>query len=192
MKATGFIAALVLAVLCVTPSFAAGATLDKAVAMAAQNSGVGLSDICLAAYNAAKETPDKVDVVFSEVISQRTNWTSGEVYAIFRSVLLASPGLEQQSHAYIAAYTGQQGGSEQTESTSENQTAVQKLYAALQSASLSPGVVPAVMNSLASHAAYVGQGAARSNVQTSRETPANGTYVTPVVVPTPGPMSPLF
>ncbi len=132
------------------PAAAAGPLTDKAVALAAQDSGAGISDICYAVYKAVKESPDEADVVFSQVISQRTTWTSGEVYAIFRAVLLARPDLEKEFRAHAATYkpTQGEGGKEVYSGDVAKDPMVAKLLNALHEASLPDGVVPAVLNAL--------------------------------------------
>ncbi len=160
MKASGFFAVLLLATLCLTPSYAAGAKMDEAVALAAQDSGAGLSDICLAAFNAVKESPEEMDKVFAQVIGQRTSWTSGEVYAILRSVLLARPELGPEAASYVMAYEGLYAGISTGEQGSNagdayRETVVSRLFAALHEASLADGVARTVIHSMASNAAHL-------------------------------------
>lgn len=62
--------------------------------MAQQGSGVTLDKLSLAVYEAVKAQPDKAVDIFRGVISQRSNWSVTETYAVLRSVLLAAPGLE--------------------------------------------------------------------------------------------------
>ncbi len=154
MKTFGLCAMLALAAFSVAPVMAAGPNLDKAVALAAQDSGARLSDICYAVYKAVREAPEEADVIFSQVISQRTTWTAGEVYAIFRAVLLARPDLEEEFRTHVASYKGGQGikGKDSYTGDAAKDPMLYKLLTALQEASLPDGVVPAVMNSLMSNA----------------------------------------
>ncbi len=150
MKTIGICAMLALAALTVAPAVAAGPLADKAVALAAQDSRASLSDICYAVYKAVKEAPEEADVIFSQVIAQRTTWTSGEVYAIFRAVLLARPDLEKEFREHAATYKPTQGlkGKEVYSGEAARDPMVNKLLNALQEASLPDGVVPAVLNAI--------------------------------------------
>ncbi len=155
MKTLGICAILALAAMSAAPVMAAGPALDKAVALAAQSSGARLSDICYAVYKAVKEAPEEADVIFSQVISQRTNWTSGEVYAIFRAVLLARPDLEEEFRTQAASYKGSEGTMEGKDSYSGDAAKNPmgyKLLTALHEAGLPEGIVPAVMNALQNNA----------------------------------------
>ncbi len=142
-----------LAALAAAPVMAAGPALDKAVSLAAQSSGARLSDICYAVYKAVKESPDEADVVFSHVISQRTTWTAGEVYAIFRAVLLARPDLEEEFRTHVASYKGADRYDKDSYSgDAAKDPMLYKLMTALYEASLPDGVVPAVINGLTDNA----------------------------------------
>ncbi len=177
---------IALAALSAAPVMAAGPTLDKAVALAAQDSGARLSDICYAVYKAVKEAPEEADVVFSQVISQRTTWTSGEVYAIFRAVLLARPDLEEEFRTQAASYKPSEGsikGKDSYSGDAAKDPMLYKMLNILHEASLPEGVLPAVINSLMNNAIEL-------DVvnQTVMDRVTTGT-VQDVDIPTPGPMS---
>ncbi len=145
---------LALMTLGAAPVMAAGPALDQAVALAAPDSGARLSDICYSVYKAVKEAPEEADQIFSQVISQRTNWTSGEVYAIFRAVLLARPDLEEAFRTHVASYKGGEGikGKDSYSEGAAKDPMLYKLLTALQEASLPEGVVPSVLNALQNNA----------------------------------------
>ncbi len=174
-----------LAALSAAPVMAAGPTLDKAVALAAQDSGARLSDICYAVYKAVKEAPEEADVVFSQVISQRTTWTSGEVYAIFRAVLLARPDLEEEFRTQAASYKPSTGikGKDSYNGDAAKDPMLYKMLNVLHEASLPEGVLPAVINSLMNDALDL-----FVVIQEVIESNTRGTLLD-VDLPTPSPMS---
>ena len=90
MKATYLAIALMLGVFA-APLYAAGPAWDKAVAISAQDSKAKLSEICEAAYNAAKESPTEVDKLYEAILAQRTTWKASECYAVLRAIILALP-----------------------------------------------------------------------------------------------------
>ncbi len=193
---------LALAALAAAPVMAAGPSLDKAVALAAQDSGARLSDICYAVYKAVKEAPEEADVVFSQVISQRTTWTSGEVYAIFRAVLLARPDLEEEFRTHAASYKYNQGdvkGKDSYTGDAAKDPMLYKMLNVLHEASLPEGVVPSVMNSLMENAVdltVVNEAVVEGRTGGANLPVAGGQNDEPAVtppgtdIPTPGPMSP--
>ncbi len=152
MKKFGICVMMALLALNAEPVFAAGAALDKAVAMAAADSGAELSDICLAVYEATLENPAEADQIFSDVLAQRENWTSGEVYAILRSVLLADPQLEQEYRSYSGASTSDDAAADSQTSSADGDAAeltmFGRLVATLQDASLGDGVATDVMSAM--------------------------------------------
>ncbi len=182
------------------PVMAAGPTLDKAVALAAQDSGARLSDICYAVYKAVKEAPDEADVIFSQVIARRTTWTSGEVYAIFRAVLLARPDLEEEFRTHAASYKGGNGmkGKDSYSGGAAKDPMLYKLLTALHEASLPDGVAQVVMNSLMNNAVDLVQ--INESIVDGRIGGGGGggganddpAVIPPADVPTPGPMSPQY
>lgn len=105
MKSLSIIAFAVLAGAAVAPVFAVGPAFDKAVLTASRNSKASLADICKATFDAVKETPDEADKVFESVLAQRSDWKAGDVYAIFRSVLLARPDLSAEVGSLVANRT---------------------------------------------------------------------------------------
>ncbi len=76
-----------------TPVIAAGGAQDRAVELAAQDSGASMADLCNAVYKAAKETPqEELGKLYEAVLARRTNWKASECYSILRAILLAMPG----------------------------------------------------------------------------------------------------
>ncbi len=198
MKKFGICAMLALLAFGAMPVVAVGPTLDKAVALAAQDSGARISDICYAVYKAVKEAPEEADVVFSRVIAQRTTWTSGEVYAIFRAVLLARPDLEAEFRTHVASYKGGHGlkGKDSYSGDAAKDPMLYKLLTALHEASLPDGVVPAVLNALQNNAidlAMINQSVIDGRIGGPTSDPSiNEPSPNPPGgdVPTPKPMSP--
>ncbi len=195
MKTLGICVFVALAALGAAPVMAAGPALDQAVAVAAQKSGASLSDICYAVYKAVKESPEEADVVFSRVIAQRTNWTSGEVYAVFRAVLLARPDLEEEFRTQAASYKGGEGieGKESYTGEAAKNSMGYKLMTALYESNLPEGVVPAVINALQNNAmdlVQINTDVIRGDVGGGGSAPATPTVVPPGDIPTPGGMSP--
>ncbi len=195
MKLQNTLIALLCAGVFTAPVLAAGPNLDKAVTLASKNSGASLNDICLATYKAVKEAPEQADEVFSQVISQRSTWTAGEVYAIFRSVLLARPDLEANFSDYVASYKGGKNAKDAPEAPSSMHPTIYKLLNALHEASLPEGVVQTVINSLNQDA--LGLPDISSRVAAGVEGGAEGgtnTNLTPAIddfiIPTPPPVSP--
>ncbi len=183
MKTFAICALVALGALCSMPAVAAGPALDKAVALAAKDSGAQLSDICNAVYKAVKESPEEAHVVLSSVLAARANWTSGEVYAILRAVLLARPELEDAVRSNIAVYAP---------NPAEDKPMHEKLIEALHTAALPAGVLPAVVNAVVNN---VGSLERMNEVAMSGLT--GGSHVgdaDPVSpsadIPTPAPMSP--
>ncbi len=195
---------LALVALGAAPVMAAGPMLDKAVALAAQDSRARLSDICYAVYKAVKEAPEEADTIFARVIAQRTTWTSGEVYAIFRAVLLARPDLEEEFRTHVASYKGGHGmkGKDSYSGDAAKDPMLYKLMTALYEASLPDGVVPTVINTLTNDAtdlAEINEGVigGRSGGGGGGGDDGDDNVVVPPVIPpgdipTPGPMSPQY
>ncbi len=97
MKTSTLFASLLMAGLCASPLCAqepaTSPLTGKAVAMAAPASDAALPDICNAVYQAVKANPEEADEILAAVLAQRDNWTSEQVYAIFRATLMAIPEL---------------------------------------------------------------------------------------------------
>ena len=73
----------------------AAVTSAQLAKMAQKSSKTPLDALCLAVYEAVKADESKAVDIFKSVMSQRDTWTATETYAILRSILLASPALEQ-------------------------------------------------------------------------------------------------
>jgi len=151
MKTSSAIALIALACSLSAPVFAAGTAFDKAVQAASRDSKAGLSDICEATYMAVKESPDEADKIFEAVLAQRTDWKASEVYAIFRSVLLARPDLTVEVGTLVANHSkdGKNGKNGYvgvvTESTAVSPM-LARLVSTLYEASLAPGVAENALN----------------------------------------------
>lgn len=84
----------------------AGAQLEK---MAQEESNTPLDVLCMAVYEAVKADESKAVDIFKSVMEQRESWTATETYAILRSILLASPSLEQGFVQNAKAYNDNPG-----------------------------------------------------------------------------------
>lgn len=110
MKATYLAIALMMGVFA-APLYAAGPAWDGAVALSAQDSKAKLSEICEAAYNAAKESPTEVDKLYEAILAQRTTWKASECYAILRAIVLALPeDVACNVGVYVRKYRDAKGG----------------------------------------------------------------------------------
>lgn len=196
MKTTSAIALIALACSMYAPVFAAGPAFDKAVQAASRDSKAGLSDICKATYEAVKESPDEADKVFEAVLAQRTDWKAGDVYAIFRSVLLARPDLTAEVGTLVAnrSKNGKNGydGSDNSEENGivgavTGSTAVSpmlsRLVNILYETPLEPGVAESALNmTVASVAGVYGYSYHSAQSQIGINTNLE-------VIPTPGDMT---
>lgn len=159
MKTSSAVALIALACSLFAPVYAAGPAFDKAVQAASRDSKAGLSDICEATFKAVKQSPDEADKIFEAVLAQRTNWQAGEVYAIFRSVLLARPDLTVEVGTLVANHSKNgKNGYDGADSSEEGaivgavtgSTAVSPMLArlvdTLYEAALAPGVAESALN----------------------------------------------
>lgn len=87
----------------------AAVTSAQLAKMAQKSSKTPLDALCLAVYEAVKADESKAVDIFKSVMSQRDTWTATETYAILRSILLASPALEQGFVQNAAAYNNNPG-----------------------------------------------------------------------------------
>lgn len=157
MKATYLSIALMMGVLA-APLYAAGPAWDKAVAISAQDSKARLSEICDAAYKAAKESPAEVDKLFEAILAQRTTWKASECYAILRTLILALPeDVACNVGTYVRKYkdvkgSAVQGATVQRARYSASGSGTEALFFglldALYDASLPDGVADNTVNSL--------------------------------------------
>lgn len=159
MKTSSAVALVALVCSSFAPVYAAGSAYDKAVQAASRDSKAGLSDICSATYKAVKESPDEADKIFEAILAQRADWKAGEVYAIFRSVLLARPDLTAEVGTLVANHSknGKNGydGSDSSEEGAivgavTGSAAVSPMLArlvnTLYEAALEPGVAESALN----------------------------------------------
>lgn len=112
-------------------------------AMAQKGSGVSLDKLSLAVYEAVKSQPGQAVDIFRSVMSQRTNWSVTETYAVLRSVLLAAPGLES---GFVQGAASYQGGAGAAGNTLGSQL-VASLYSMPQTHSVAAAVVQGVVGS---------------------------------------------
>lgn len=186
MKVTPFFATALVASLFALPLEAAGPKLDQAVALAAEDSEAKLDAICLAVYEAALEAPDEVDKVFEAVLSQRTTWKAGEVYAIMRAILMARPDLAGNLNSNVAA---NKGGKNQkgayNEPAPDMDPMLYKLLNVLYQASLEDGVAENAINTLTTTIT----GVYENSVNEAHNSPDVNTNLIEGFIPTPPPVS---
>lgn len=70
-------------------AFAHGATLDTA-ALTAKDAGSKITDVIFATAVACREDAQNAPNILTVILSQRKNWTDGELYQIFAAVLISS------------------------------------------------------------------------------------------------------
>lgn len=75
------------------PVCSAAASADQLVQMVKGNTT--LDSLCVAVYETVKADTTKAVDVFKAVMGAKDSWTATETYAVLRSVMLASPSLEQ-------------------------------------------------------------------------------------------------
>ena len=188
MKVTLSLALALFGGLVALPVQAAGPMLDKAVALSAVDSQASLSDICMAANEAAKEAPDALDSVFEAILNQRTTWKANEVYAIMRAILMTRPELMQNLCEHAASYKGASKGKEGKtvyEAASELDPMIYRLMNALHVASLEEGVVENALNMLM----VATTGVYENAVNAARNSININTNLIEGVIPSPAPVS---
>lgn len=171
------------------PVQAAGPMLDKAVALAAVDSKASLDAICLASYEAAKEAPNELDVVFESILSQRTTWKASETYAIMRAILMARPDLLQNLSEHAASYKrGLPGKNEKAvhEAAPELDPMIYRMLNVLYAASLEDGVPENAFNILMS----VVSGVYEQAVDATNNSIDVNTNLIEGIIPSPRPVSP--
>ncbi len=167
------------------PVLSAETTPSGAAALAA--SGASIDKLSLAVYEAVKAQPDKAADIFQGVMSQRSNWSVTDTYAVLRSVLLASPSLEG---AFVQSATAYQSGGYDVATV--NSTAYQllnALYTMPQTQAVASSVVQGVVGSTVSGRAAgngVSQSLLEAYVPAAPSAPEAPEYT---VVPTPPPTS---
>lgn len=163
MKKTYLTIALLMGV-AATPVIAAGGAQDRAVELAAQDSGASMADLCNAVYKAAKEAveknPQDLGKLYESVLARRTNWKASECYSIMRAILLAMPGdVACNVGEYVRKYEDAKGAAVKGQkvqrarysaalSASEMESAFYGLLDALYNASLAEGVAEATVASI--------------------------------------------
>lgn len=190
MKYSSVIACAALAAVCFAPMLSATPEMDEAVRLASRNSKAGLDAICLATYKAVKADPENADKIFEAVLGQRADWKASEVYAIFRSVLLARPDLIEEIELLVTTHRSGNGGKNAADTGDEGQLVgasttlspmLGRLVTVLYDASLAPGVADEALNMtvavIAGTLAFSYQGA------------FDGIGINTNLVPTPFPMS---
>lgn len=189
MKVSLFLAMALVGGLIALPMQAASPKLEQAVVLAAPTSDASLDAICLAAYEAAKENPDQLDVVLESVLEQRTTWKADEVYAIMRAVLMARPDLMNNLSEQAAAYKGVsdgRNGKAVHEAAPELYPMVSRVLNVLHLATLDEGVAENALNLLLASITGVYEhawSAAFYNIGIN-------TNLVEGVIPTPAPVSP--
>lgn len=127
--------------------YAAGAEVAKATTMAKANSGATLDSLSMAVYEAVKANPQQAVQIFQNVMSQRTNWSVTETYAVLRSVLLASPSLESSFVQNAAAYQNATAGYDAAAVNSLGYQLLTAVYTMPQTQSVAATVVQGVVGS---------------------------------------------
>ena len=87
----------------------AASTTEQVVKMAQKGSGTTFDALCVAVYEAVKAEPNNAVEIFKSVMMQRESWSATETYSVLRSVLLASPALEEGFVANAQAYNNNPG-----------------------------------------------------------------------------------
>ncbi len=189
MKVTLCLALALVGGLVALPAQAAGPMLDKAVALSAVDSQASLSDICMAAYEAAQEAPDALDTVFESILNQRTTWKASEVYAIMRAILMTRPELMQNLCEHANAYRGSSVGKEGKavhEAAPELDPMIYRFLNVLHVASLEDGVAENALNMLM----VTTTGVYENAVNAANSSINVNTNLIEGVIPTPGAVSP--
>lgn len=166
--------------------YAAGADMAAVTSLAQEKSGATLDKLSLAVYEAVKAQPNKAVEIFQGVMTQRSNWSVTETYAVLRSVLLASPSLESGFVQSVAAY---QGSYDVASVSSMGYQLLSALYTMPQTQSVAAAVVQGVVgSSVAGRAAGngVSQSVLNAYVPTAPSAPDAPEYP---VTPTPPPTS---
>ena len=86
-----------------------GSRHGRVVQMAQKDSGASFDALCVAVYEAVKADPNSAVDIFKSVMMQRESWSATETYSVLRSVLLASPALEDGFVANAHAYNNNPG-----------------------------------------------------------------------------------
>lgn len=178
---------IVLAGAFVGPVYAAGVDVAAVTSLAQEKSGATLDKLSMAVYEAVKAQPDSAVEIFKSVMSQRSNWSVTETYAVLRSVLLASPTLEA---AFVQQAADFQAGAYSVDVVSSvGAQLLSALYTMPQTQSVAPAVVQGVVGSSSVVRAAgngVSQSALEAYVPTAPSAPVAPEYS---VTPTPPPTS---
>lgn len=114
-------------------------SVETAVALAGDASA-SMNDVCKATAGAVESAAVAPSVVFTRVLAARQSWTAGQVAALYKSVLAASPALSSSFAGDVQAF--EQAGSPKVVASDAPEGV--KLLAALYGANV-PGVNPEVI-----------------------------------------------